>query len=419
MDDNGADKGVEGVILLIGCGMRKYREYLLAGAAGTHPVWLFTGEEPDWQTPYLTGHTVVDVTDRDAVLAAARELAGRIPVRGVLSWDETLIVTTARVADELGLPGAGVDGVEGCRDKYRSRRLLTAAGLDQPGYAWVDTAEEALAAAERIGYPVVVKPRGMGASIGVVLAADAGEVVEAFRTADEASRIGAVSYRGGALVEEYLEGPEISIDAAVVDGAYHPMFVARKQVGLFPYFEEIGHHVAADDPLRADPALLAMLRAAHRAIGYGFGVTHTEVKLTARGPVIVEINGRLGGDLIPRLGQLATGIDPARAAVRAALGQRPDFTDTEHRTVGIRFGYPPEDCVVRSVTLPATAEGLLAAEAMADPGTELRLPPNGYLARHSYVIVTGADPALTTARLDTAAALVTLDHEPLHMPVPA
>ncbi|MFI6244744.1 ATP-grasp domain-containing protein [Streptomyces sp. NPDC051016] len=419
MDDNGADKGVEGVILLIGCGMRKYREYLLAGAAATHPVWLFTGEEPDWQTPYLTGHTVVDVTDRDAVLAAARELAGRIPVRGVLSWDETLIVTTARVADELGLPGAGVDGVEGCRDKYRSRRLLTAAGLDQPGYAWVDTAEEALAAAERIGYPVVVKPRGMGASIGVVLAADAGEVVEAFRTADEASRIGAVSYRGGALVEEYLEGPEISIDAAVVDGAYHPMFVARKQVGLFPYFEEIGHHVAADDPLRTDPALLAMLRAAHRAIGYGFGVTHTEVKLTARGPVIVEINGRLGGDLIPRLGQLATGIDPARAAVRAALGQRPDFTDTEHRTVGIRFGYPPEDCVVRSVTLPATAEGLLAAEAMADPGTELRLPPNGYLARHSYVIVTGADPALTTARLDTAAALVTLDHEPLHMPVPA
>ncbi|MFG2938132.1 ATP-grasp domain-containing protein [Streptomyces sp. NPDC048282] len=419
MDDNGADKGVEGVILLIGCGMRKYREYLLAGAAATHPVWLFTGEEPDWQTPYLTGHTVVDVTDRDAVLAAARELAGRIPVRGVLSWDETLIVTTARVADELGLPGAGVDGVEGCRDKYRSRRLLTAAGLDQPGYAWVDTAEEALAAAERIGYPVVVKPRGMGASIGVVLAADAGEVVEAFRTADEASRIGAVSYRGGALVEEYLEGPEISVDAAVVDGAYHPMFVARKQVGLFPYFEEIGHHVAADDPLRTDPALLAMLRAAHRAIGYGFGITHTEVKLTARGPVIVEINGRLGGDLIPRLGQLATGIDPARAAVRAALGQRPDFTDTEHRTVGIRFGYPPEDCVVRSVTLPATAEGLLAAEAMADPGTELRLPPNGYLARHSYVIVTGADPALTTARLDTAAALVTLDHEPLHMPVPA
>ncbi|MFJ3798312.1 ATP-grasp domain-containing protein [Streptomyces sp. NPDC090088] len=419
MDDNGADKGVEGVILLIGCGMRKYREYLLAGAAATHPVWLFTGEEPDWQTPYLTGHTVVDVTDRDAVLAAARELAARIPVRGVLSWDETLIVTTARVADELGLPGAGVDGVEGCRDKYRSRRLLTAAGLDQPGYAWVDTAEEALAAAERIGYPVVVKPRGMGASIGVVLAADAGEVVEAFRTADEASRIGAVSYRGGALVEEYLEGPEISIDAAVVDGEYHPMFVARKQVGLFPYFEETGHHVAADDPLRTDPALLAMLRAAHRAIGYGFGITHTEVKLTARGPVIVEINGRLGGDLIPRLGQLATGIDPARAAVRAALGQRPDFTDTEHRTVGIRFGYPPEDCVVRSVTLPTAAEGLLAAEAMAGPGTELRLPPNGYIARHSYVIVTGADPALTTARLDTAAALVTLDHEPLHVPVPA
>jgi biotin carboxylase len=425
VDENGAQNGADGereadgVILLIGCGLRKYREYLLAGAAATHPVWLFTGEAPDWQSPFLTGHTVVDVTDRAAVLAAAKELADRVPVRGVLSWDETLIVTTAHVAEALGLPGAGVDGVEGCRDKFRSRRLLTEAGVDQPRYAWVDTAEEALAAAESIGYPVVVKPRGMGASIGVVLAADAGEVVEAFRTADEASRIGAVSYRGGALVEEYLDGPEISIDAAVVDGEYHPMFVARKQVGLFPYFEEIGHHVAADDPLRTDETLLAMLRAAHRAIGYGNGVTHTEVKLTARGPIIVEINGRLGGDLIPRIGQLATGIDPARAAVRAALGLRPDFGDTVHRTVGIRFGYPPEDCEVLAVVPPTEAEGLLAAEAMAEPGTELRLPPNGYIARHSYVVVAGADPEETAGRLDEAAALVRLEWRPLAVPVPA
>ncbi|MGC9537111.1 ATP-grasp domain-containing protein [Streptomyces sp. UG1] len=416
MDENGAK---DGVILLIGCGLRKYREYLLAGAAATHPVWLFTSTEPDWQSPYLTGHTVVDVTDREAVLRAARELTASHTVRGVLSWDETLIVTTAHVADALGLPGAGPDGVEGCRDKFRSRRLLTEAGIDQPRYAWVDTAEEALAAAEEIGYPVVVKPRGMGASIGVVLAADAAEVAEAFRTAEEASRIGAVPYRGGALVEEYLEGPEISIDAAVVNGGYHPMFVARKQVGLFPYFEEIGHHVAADDPLRTDPVLLDMLRAAHHAIGYGFGITHTEVKLTARGPVVVEINGRLGGDLIPRLGQLATGIDPAEAAVLAALGEHPEFSDTEHRTVGIRFGYPPEDCRVRSVTPPSTAEGLLAAEAMAEPGTELRLPPNGYIARHAYVICAGADPEETAGRLDAAADLVELDWEPLHVPVPA
>ncbi|MFJ4007051.1 acetyl-CoA carboxylase biotin carboxylase subunit family protein [Streptomyces sp. NPDC090023] len=425
MDDNGAHigadggPGTDGVILLIGCGMREYREYLLAGAAAAHPVWLFTGEEPDWQAPYLTGHTVVDVMDRAAVLAAARELAARVPVRATLSWDETLIVTTAHVAEALGLPGAGVDGVEGCRDKFRSRRLLTEAGVAQPRFAYVDTAEEALTAAAEIGYPVVVKPRGMGASIGVVLAADADEVAGAFRTADEASQIGAVPYRSGALVEEYLEGPEISIDAAVVDGEYHPMFVARKQVGLFPYFEEIGHRVAADDPLRTDETLLGMVRAAHRAIGYRHGVTHTEVKLTARGPVIVEINGRLGGDLIPRLGQLATGIDPARAAVRAALGLRPDFTDTEHRTVGIRFGYPPEDCEVRSVVPPTEAEGLLAAEAIAEPGTELRLPPNGYLARHSYVVVTGADPAETDARLDAAAALVRLDARPLAVPVPA
>ncbi|MFD6888471.1 ATP-grasp domain-containing protein [Streptomyces sp. NPDC059957] len=417
--------GDTGVVLVIGCGMQKYREYLLSGAAATRPVWLFSDSEPTWQREYVTGSTVVDLTSREAVLAAARELAADRTVEGVLSWDETLIVTTAHVARELGLPGAGVEGIEGCRDKFRSRRVLTEAGVDQPRYSYVDTAEEALAAAGSIGYPVVLKPRGMGASIGVVLAADAAEVIAAFRTADEASLIGATSYRGGALVEEYLDGPEISIDAAVVDGEYLPMFVARKQVGHFPYFEETGHHVAADDPLRTDAALMGMLAAAHRAIGFGSGITHTEVKLTRRGPVIVEINGRLGGDLIPRLGQLATGIDPARTAVLVAVGQRPEPRDTEHRTVGIRFGYPPEDCEVLEVSAPAPdpAGGLLAADTLVGPGTELRLPPGGYIARHSYVICEGASPEECDDRLGRAAGRVELLWRalgvPAAVPVPA
>src|SRR5258705_530172 len=98
----------EGVVLVIGCGMQPYREYLLASAAGRHPLWMFNSSEPTWQRGYVRGGTVVDVFDRDAVIAAARELAGRRPVLGVLSWDEALIVTAAHVAHELGLPGPGI-----------------------------------------------------------------------------------------------------------------------------------------------------------------------------------------------------------------------------------------------------------------------------------------------------------------------
>jgi biotin carboxylase len=402
----------QGVILVIGCGMQPYREYLLSSAATRAPLWLFNSGPLDWQRRHVVGGTVLDdLLDRDAVVAAARALAATRPVLGVLSWDETLVVNTAHVAHALGLPGPGVDAIEGCRDKFRSRRVLTAAGVAQPRFDFVRDEAHAVAAADRIGYPVIVKPRGMGASIGVILAEDADAVRAAFTAAQESSLIGAVAYRGGALVEEYLTGPEISIDGAIVAGDYTPMFVGRKTVGMSPWFEELGHTVDAADELLTDPTLLATLAAAHRAIGFGFGITHTEVKLTERGPVIVEINGRLGGDLIPLLARFATGIEPGAAAVDVSTGRQPEIpSGTGGRCAGVRFGYPDEDCVVESVTVPApgTDNGVLASAALVEAGARLRLPPAEFISRHAYVICGGAGPSECAASLDAALAEVRL-----------
>ncbi|HET9168143.1 MAG TPA: ATP-grasp domain-containing protein [Actinocrinis sp.] len=405
----------EGVVLLIGCGWRPYREYLLASAASRHPLWLFAATEPTWQRDHVRGSTVLADFGPDTMLAAARRLAQTAPILGVLSWDEALIVQTARLAHRLGLPGAGVAGIEGCRDKPLTRRLLTAAGLPQPRFAYVRDEADAVAAAERFGYPVVIKPRAGGASIGVMLAADTTAAREAFRVAAEASLHGSPAYAGGALVEEYLAGPEISIDAAVADGDYQPLFLARKTVGMAPFFEELGHVVDAGDPLLADPELIATLAVAHRAIGFRYGVTHTEVKLTTRGPVIVEINGRLGGDLIPLLGRYATGIEPGAVAVELALGRRPQIErGSGGRCVGIRFGYPPSACVVDRVSVPEPAadKGVLAAAALAEPGEFLALPPTLYASRHAYVICSGADPAECAVLLDKALAEVQLTARP-------
>jgi biotin carboxylase len=401
----------QGVVLVIGCGRRPYREYLLSSAAIRYPLWLFNDSELTWQREHVRGGRVLDLLDREAVLAAARELAATTPVLGVLSWDEMLIVHTAHVANELGIAGAGINGIEGCRDKLRGRRVLTAAGVAQPRFDFARDETQAVAAARRIGYPVIVKPRGLGASFGVRLAADAEAVRDGFRVAQAASGIAAPAYRGGALVEEYLTGPEISIDGAVVDGRYTPLFIARKTVGLFPYFEETGHVVNAADVLLSDRRLLGTLARAHRAIEFRYGVTHAEVKLTERGPVIVEINGRLGGDLIPLLARFATGIEPGAVAVGAALGEPPQIPrGAGNRCAGVRFAYPPQDCVVESVSVPEyrPAEGVVAAAALARPGDRLELPPAGFLARHAYVICAADDPDDCAALLDKALSQVRL-----------
>ncbi|MHC0429391.1 ATP-grasp domain-containing protein [Streptomyces sp. O3] len=408
----------DSALLVIGSGLRLYREYLVSSVARRArqaglKLILINNINPTWQHEYFDEITVVNVFDHELLAATAREIAARRRVVGVLCWDEPLVMPAAELADEFGVPGLSRAGVHGCRDKHRTRSLLTEAGLIQPGFAMTATVAEARAAAARIGYPVVVKPRALGASMGVVLAADEAELDAAYRTASDASLIGDDPFRGGALVEGYAPGPEISVDAAVFKGEYLPMFVARKQTGHHPYFEELGHLVDAADPLLADEALMDALDRAHRVLGVENGITHAEVKLTEHGPLIIEINGRLGGDLIPFLGKTATGVDPGEVLVDLALGRRPETGRQRCSVAGIRFGYPPRDSVVRSVAVPDEAPGLITAAAMAEPGTELRLPPGGYIARHSFVVCAAETLQACDERLAAASALVALDVEPL------
>jgi biotin carboxylase len=413
--------GTDNVLLVIGSGLRMYREYLVRPAAayarslGLELV-LVNNLNPTWQRGYFDEIEVVNLFDHALLFDAGRRVAARRTVVGVMCWDEPLVMPAAMLADELGVPGLGVDGVTGCRDKHRTRTLLAAAGIAQPASAMVYDERQAAETAARTGYPVVVKPRALGASMGVVLAADEDELRAAYRIASDASLIGDEPYRGGALVEQFASGDEISIDAAVHKGEYMPMFVARKRTGLAPFFEEIGHLVDAADPLLGDRDLMDMLARAHAVLGVEDGMTHAEVRLAPGGPVIIEVNGRLGGDLIPFLGLTATGIDPGVVMVDVALGRRPELAATRRQVAGIRFGYPEQDCVVRSVRVPAQGPGLLLAEPMADPGTVLRLPPGGYIARHSFVVCEAADISQCDTRLDAAAALVELDAEPVPPP---
>jgi biotin carboxylase len=405
-----------GALLVIGSGLKLYREYIVrtvaerARRSGLALV-LINNLKPTWQHDYFDDISVTNVFDHRLLAETARDLAARYTIAGVLCWDEPLVMPAAELAAEFGVPGLGIEGGHGCRDKHSCRSRLTAAGLPQPGFRLTADLAQARTAAAEIGYPVIVKPRALGASMGVMLATDEQELQSAFRVAHEASLVGDEPYRGGAIVEGFADGPEISIDAAVFKGEYLPMFVARKRTGMWPYFEETGHVVAATDPLLHDEALLAVLAAAHRALGVENGITHAEVRLTARGPVIIEVNGRLGGDLIPFLGKIATGVDPGAVLFDVATGQRPDTAHSRSGSVGIEFGYPEHDCVVRSVTVPDSAAGLVTASRMVEPGTTLRLPPGGYIARHSFVVCAADDPRTCAERLAAASALVKLDAE--------
>jgi predicted ATP-grasp superfamily ATP-dependent carboligase len=395
-------------LLLIGTGGQQYREYLLGSIGRHYRVHLLSTAEPTWEREHVTGWTVVDMRDTLAateLTAAARELNDDEPLAGVLAWDEARVLQAAKVAEALWLPGGDPDTAMRCRDKHLTRAALEKAGVPQPQSVLVSDVDEALATAESIGYPVVLKPRAMAASLGVVRVDSPAELKGRFAFARDITIPGAWRY-DQVLVEECVTGEEISVDSAVHAGEVHPMFVARKQIGYAPYFEEVGHVVDGADPLLADESIARLLHDAHLALGFTDGMTHTELMMTAAGPKVIEVNARLGGDLIPYLGLRATGIDPGLAAAAVACGETPDVTPTRRLAGAVRFFYPDhDDTEIGAVdldldSLPARPDRFVV---LAEPGEVMSPPPKGTLfGRVAFATAVADGPRQC---LDTLAAV--------------
>ncbi|MFI9204094.1 ATP-grasp domain-containing protein [Streptomyces sp. NPDC053048] len=419
VDRDSRAQGAEGagtelpLVLLVASGMRPYREYLLRSIAEHFRVHLFHDAEPGWERQYLDGWTVLpDTTDGPAMAEAAASLHARVPVSGVLCWDEVRIHATAHVARALGLPNGDPDVVWRLRDKGQTRAALAAAGVPQPASVPVATADEALAAADRLGYPVILKPRGLGASLGVIKAADPAGLRAGFTFTSSIETPGGITYDSAEpyLVEEFVTGEEISVDAVVHRGEVTAVYIGRKVVGYPPYAEETGHLVDASDPLLTDPAFAALLSDVHAALGVTDAWTHSEFMLTADGPRLIEVNGRLGGDLIPYLGLLATGIDPGPAAAAVACGRRPRLEPTRARATAVRFFYVAEDdTTIGSVAFAGQLpDEIEETHVLATPGAVFSPPPKGTVwGRIAYAIAAAPTEDGCEKALDAAeAALV-------------
>jgi biotin carboxylase len=398
------------LVIVVSSGYHLYRQYLLAGISANARIWLLLATEPSWEAQYIEGWTKVDTLDAAAVVAAGRQITAQHEVSGVICWDELRTINAARLAEALGLPGGHADAIVRCRDKHLTRQSLDAAGVVQPTSRAVNNETNAVAVANEIGYPVVVKPRGLGASIGVSRVDDDAQLIAAYRHASKAFEDG-VPPNDSVLIEQCIVGEEISIDSAIVGGMVQPLFIARKMLGFEPHCEEIGHVVDGADPLLTDPALIDLLQRAHSAVGYQTGITHTEVMLTSSGPQVIEINSRYGGDLIPYVASIAAGLDPGRIAVEVAVGQRPNTSRTQCQVARVDFWYPDTDVTVEQITISPgpCPPGVDRIVALAQPGQVLQLPPAGHVAsRYGYIVTYGPTSAHCAQAAELARPLIQL-----------
>ncbi|GGR35171.1 ATP-grasp domain-containing protein [Streptomyces roseolus] len=390
------------LLIIVGGTDAVYRGYCVERAAAAYPIALIDTKPPSVPGYPVVDHEVADTRDPQAVVAAGLALAARHPVAGVVTWDEYALVPAAELAARLAVPGNSPQAMTACRDKATSRRLFAEHGVPSAISTRVDTLAEATLAARLTGFPVVLKPSSHAASIGVVRVDRAEDLPSAWEFA--ASGAGEQGPEGsGVLVEEYLSGPEISVECVTRNGVTTALAVTRKEVGFAPYFEEVGHVVDAGDPLLDEVAPVAAQ--AVRALGITSGVQHVEMRLTSSGPRIIEVNARIGGDLIGELVRLATGLDLPRIAADVACGNDPDLVRTTHSTAAIEILYPPASGTLSARSLqaaPGPAYPWLHQVAwFREVGERVVLPPAGDLdtGRVGFLVVTADSPAAAHERL--------------------
>ena len=259
----------------------------------------------------------------------------------------------ARVAERLGLPHP-IDGATAAlaTTKSRQRERFAAAGVPQPRLL-----EEPVA-------PCVVKAPDRQGQRGLTFVRTDAELPAAIEAALEASR------NGTYIVEEFVDGPEVTVNAVSVDGVFHPLAVTDRLTADPPAFGVALAH--AWPCVETTQAPIEAARAAAEALGIRNGPTYTQIRLGAAGPQVVELAARLGGGHDAELVEAATGVKLNDLALDFALGEGVSVVSTQSLVGGacVVFLVAPEGELraVEGREAAHAAEGVLDVRIYREPG---------------------------------------------------
>ncbi|WP_405845786.1 acetyl-CoA carboxylase biotin carboxylase subunit family protein [Streptomyces sp. NBC_01518] len=300
-------------------------------------------------------------------------------VRGIMPIGDWGVGVAAGTAAELGLPFNSPDCARALTDKHTQRTLLDRARAGGPGHMLVRTPADWDTAVKSLALPLVVKPsRGRGSrNTRLVHTAEAGRdlvtrLLDATRTGHEPALV-AEEYLTGTRTHPF--GDYVSVESVCRGTSVRHLGVTGK-LPLVPPFRETGQFLPAALPAGTRREVEELTEVALRALGVRHGVTHTEIKLTDRGPRIIEVNGRLGGNLVD-LYRRGLGLDMIQVAARAALGQPLPAPDPAPagRTVFQYYSQPPLDAAgltaVRGVRSFLPRENIDSYSQFVRPGSEL------------------------------------------------
>ena len=346
---------------------------------------------------YADEAIVVNITSEEDVLKVAREEK----IDGVIHpCSEVSMNVMGRLNDELGLSGITREQAIRATNKHLMREAFKSGNAPSPKSILTENAEDAWKHLQNdFSTDGILKPSRNSGSRGIAKVSrdmEKADFVKAYDIALNESRDKSV------LLEQFIEGPEFSIEIIVWNGKVNVLTVTDKKTTGAPHFVELGHNQPSCYSAEEVEILKAAAVAGVKAVGGNNCACHAEAKLMDGKAYLMEIGARLGGDFIStELTHLSTGIDMVAAAINVALGIEPDLNPKEEpKGVCIRYFCPKPGKLVSVGNTEILKDPRVYLWEIYHKAGDVIPEITSSLCRSGHVIVTESSPQKAIALAD-------------------
>lgn len=237
-----------------------------------------------------------------------------IKIKAIISLDELSVIPATKLANEFNLPTNSNDVANILRDKHLLREKLDNNNIEMPKFCLITNKKELEIFYNEMNRPFILKPVDSGGSAGVTLVNNHEEVISGFDYSWSATKVNKL------IAEEYIFGKEYSVEALVINSQVYILGITEKYIYENTFIEQ-GHIFPANISKNQEKEINTLLKKILAIIGVTSGAIHFEIIINKGKIFVVEIGGRVGGDYIADLIELATGQDFYKAVLSNALGE--------------------------------------------------------------------------------------------------
>ena len=276
----------------------------------------------------------ISIVEKEEILKICQEVS----IDGICTIaSDVAAPTVAYIANKMNLVGNDYEAAVRANNKHQMREAFMKAGVPCPKFIMVTPetlhTPEVIDSLKEFQYPMITKPSDRSGSLGVTKIMLPADFFSAVELAMEKS------FKHQAMVEEFIEGREISVEFISYNGKHYPLQITDKVTTEAPHFVELEHHQPSTLSDEMFTTIYEITKTALNALGLTNGASHAEYKITKDGRIaIMEIGGRMGGDFIGSdLVKLSTGYDFVKGVIDVALGEFTEPIKTQKMHSGVYF----------------------------------------------------------------------------------